>query len=174
MYETIFEPGEELSDEELGARVRHFRTRLNLFSRVRNRNLEQQNNTLEVGFKDYPGAVYCTVSGISLVITQDVQSNGVFAGNGTYALSFTQDCKSYYDNHVGSSTDWQFNAIFYDGPNGTGATLASFNVGSYLHNCGNQAVTLQGLWAYLNAPNLIINTSSVDLQWYYLATVLPC
>jgi hypothetical protein len=166
MHQTIFELGKELSDEELGKRVREFRTRINVTSQVNHKKVENQLKSLTITYNDFPRTVYCNLTNISLKITQEVP-----LGSGTYALNLNQDCTSKYDNNIYPYSDWEFTAYFYDATN---ALLANFGVGSWYHVCGNRGVTLPGNWSYNNAADLAAKTTHSTLVWTHKDTVLPC
>jgi hypothetical protein len=165
MYQLIFELDKELSDEELGKRVRHFRNRIQLSTETTHREIRADNNQLTIPFNPYPREVYCNLTDINLTIIQSSP------GSGLYSLNFTQNCTSKWDSNLGGRADWQWTANLYTSTN---ALLASIYIGAYYHSCGNLARNVSGSWTYPNAPDVITSTASAILTWTYLETVLGC
>ena len=138
MYETIFEPGREISNEELGARVRHFRNSILLISEVNHRDIQVSGDQMTIYFQNYPRKVYCNLTNIILTIIQPSP------GSGTSVSKLTQDCNSKFDYNLRVRSDWEWTASFFDAQN---ALLAAFNVGSWSHVCGDRAIRLPNVWS---------------------------
>lgn len=165
MYQSIFEPDKELSDEELGKRVRQFRNKIQLFSEVNHREIRASGNELTIPYNPYPRYVYCNLTDITLTITQSSP------GSGLYSLNFTQNCTSKWDSNLGGGVDWYWIAYLYTSTN---ALLAAITITPYYHSCGNLARNVSGSWTYPNAPDVITATAGSNLKWFFLDTVLGC
>lgn len=166
MNETLFDLDKDISNEELGERVRIFRHRLSISSRIEpSKSNLVDGNSLTIEFQDPPRTVYCSLTNIEVTLTP----TGDYTGN--TKLSFLQDCNSRTGDGA-TQADWIFDL---DIIGEQGDVLAKIDLGTWWkHFCGKRTAEIPNKWSVDNHPNLVQKYRTSVLNWRWLVEVGNC